>query len=54
MITLPLLICLIGLLLWLLFARTTRSDPWVAELGRIMFAIGLLWTLAPYAGKALF
>lgn len=39
-IILPLLVCLVGLLVYALSA-----NPKVAELGRIMFACGLLLTL---------
>lgn len=43
----PLLICVIGLLVYALSA-----NPKVAELGRIAFAFGLLVTLWQYAGHA--
>lgn len=47
MITIALLISLIGLLVWLIFTKWQKvADGWVAELGRISFAIGLLaWLL---------
>lgn len=54
MITLSLLVCVIGLILWLLFAKTKLSDPWVAEVGRIMFAFGLLVWLLSTQGKPVF
>lgn len=37
MISIPFLICIIGLALWLIFAKTKLADPWVAEVGRICF-----------------
>lgn len=54
MISIPLLICILGLTLWLIFAKTKLSDPWVAEVGRIMFACGLLVTLFAMSGKVVF
>lgn len=44
MISIPFLVCVIGLILWLIFAKTKLSDPWVAEVGRISFFAGLLVT----------
>lgn len=37
----PLVVCLAGLLMWIL----ATSTPKVAEIGKIMFAAGLLVTL---------
>jgi hypothetical protein len=52
MITYPLLICLIGLILSLIFSKWQKiADAWVAEFGKLMFFVGLFWTVAPYAGK---
>lgn len=43
MITLSLLICLIGLIVWLVFSKVkTVSDPWVARLGELSFFAGML------------
>lgn len=47
MISYALLICLIGLILWAIFAKTKLSDAWVAEVGRLCFFAGLLaWLFA--------
>jgi 1,4-dihydroxy-2-naphthoate octaprenyltransferase len=54
MISIPFIICVIGLILWLIFSKTKLADPWVAEIGRLCFIIGLFWTVAPYAGKVAF
>lgn len=54
MITTPLVVCIVGLIVWLIFAKTKLSDPWVADVGRICFAVGLFWTLSAYAGKVAF
>lgn len=54
MISIPFIVCLIGLALWLIFAKTKLADPWVADVARICFAIGLFWTLSVYAGKVAF
>ena len=52
MITMPFIICLLGLLIWLLFTKWQKvADAWVADVGRICFIVGLFWTVAPYAGK---
>lgn len=48
MISYALLICLIGLVIWILFTKWQKvADAWVARQGEIMFAVGLLvWLLA--------
>lgn len=48
MITLPLIACVIGLILYLV-----TLNPKINEVGRIMFAFGLLVALFGYAEKAL-
>lgn len=40
--SLPLLICLLGLVIW--FVSSAPARPW-AELGKIMFAVGLFLTV---------
>jgi len=52
-IYLSLLVCIIGLLIYLLIDPALRGGR-VLEVGRIMFAFGLLVTLAVYAGKTIF
>ena len=42
MITLSLLVCLVGLVLWIIFAKTGVADALVAEAGRLAFFAGLL------------
>lgn len=52
--TYPFAVCLAGLVLWLIFSKTTLADAWVAEVGRICFWVGLLVTLLGASGKSLF
>lgn len=52
MITLPLIICLIGLLVYLLVDPTLRGGR-VLEVGRLMFWVGMFVALLGYAGKVL-
>lgn len=52
MITLPLIICLIGLLVYLLVDPTLRGGR-VLEVGRLMFFAGLVVALFGAAGKVL-
>lgn len=54
MISIPFLVLVLGLILWAIFTKTKLADVWVAEVGRICFAIGLFWTLYTYVGKAAF
>jgi positive regulator of sigma E activity len=42
----PLLVALIGLLLWLL-----AGNPVLKEIGKILFIIGAFWTVGGYSGK---
>lgn len=43
MITLSLLICLIGLVIWLVFTKLQSiADSWVARVGELCFFAGLL------------
>lgn len=53
MITLPLIVCLIGLLVYLLIDPALRGGR-VLEVGRLMFFAGLIVALAAYAGRVLF
>lgn len=39
------IVCLVGLLIYLLAFRPTDAHPRVSEIGRIMFAFGLLAAL---------
>ena len=54
MISIPLIICIIGLMVWLIFAKTQLADPWIADVARCTFIVGLFWTVAAYAGKVAF
>ena len=51
--TWPLVICLIGLVLWVFLPGTARLTK-VSEAGRIMFFCGLLVVLFGLAGVAVF
>jgi hypothetical protein len=52
MITIPFIICLLGLLIWLIFTKWQKvADGWVARVGEILFVVGLFWTVASHAGK---
>lgn len=52
MISYPLLVCLMGLIVWLLFTRWQKiADGWAAEFGRICFFAGLLAWLFSVQGK---
>lgn len=43
MITLSLLVCLIGLVVWLAFTKLQSiADSWVSEVGKLCFFAGLL------------
>ena len=48
-IYLPVLVCLIGLIVYLICTRPPGNSP-VAELGRIMFGVGLLVSLLQIPG----
>lgn len=55
MISIPFLVCLIGLIISLVFTKWQKvEDKWVADIGRICFGVGLFWTLSVYAGKVAF
>ena len=49
-IILPVLVCLLGLVLWLV-ASAPATKATAADVGRIMFAFGLLVSLMVLAGK---
>lgn len=52
--TYSLLICLIGLLVWLIFTKWQKvSDPWIAEVAKLAYFAGLLAWLFVVAGKSL-
>jgi hypothetical protein len=54
MITVSLLICLIGLILWILCAKVAAvTDALVAEMGRLAFFAGLLAYLLNLGMRAL-
>ena len=53
MITTPLIVCIVGLLIYILGSES-NFRAWVVEVGRLMFMIGLFWTLYGYAGKVAF
>lgn len=56
-ITISLMLCvavmLVGLLLWWLSAHGQRVSAFIGEVGRVMFACGLLVTLLRYGGSVL-
>lgn len=52
MITIPLIVCIIGLAVWFIGHRI--PDAFVSELGRICFAFGLLVTLLSVAATKMF
>lgn len=55
MISIPFLVGLIGALVSLIFTKWQKvADPWVADIGRICFGVGLFWTVSVYAGKVAF
>lgn len=47
MISINAIVCLAGLVLWAIFTKWNKiADGWAAEVGRIMFWVGLLaWLL---------
>lgn len=52
MISIPFLICVIGGTVSLIFTKWKKvEDKWVADHARLVFFVGLFWTVAPYAGK---
>lgn len=54
MITIPLLICLIGLILYCITANFENlRNAWFADVGRLMFAFGLLAWLLLVGGRSL-
>lgn len=56
MITVPILVTIIGLLVWFLsegHGEPPRNYPKIAETGRIMFQIGMFWLVAAYASTAI-
>lgn len=51
MISIALLLAVLGLLIWLIFSKTKIADPWLAEVGRLAFFVGLLGWVLSLAGK---
>lgn len=58
MISIPLLVCLIGFVVWILLSRPTEKSPWykpvLAKASEWLFVLGGFWTLYAYAGKVAF
>lgn len=53
MISYPLLTCLIGLAIWLIFTKWQKiADAWAARLGELCFFAGLLAWLFSVQGKS--
>ncbi len=54
MISIPLVLCILGLIVWIVLSVPTPAH-WLksllAEAAKWCFVLGLFWTLAPYAGK---
>lgn len=50
--TIPLIVCIVGLVIYFIGYRI--PDAFVSEVGRIMFAFGLLVTLFGVVGSKLF
>ncbi len=52
MISLSLVICLIGLIVWFLTVNVNKlSQAWVTEVSKIMFTVGLLAYLLSFGVK---
>lgn len=52
--TIPLFICILGLITWLVCARPGANhwlEAWLAQVGKISFGVGLLVTLLSVTGK---
>ncbi len=46
MITIALLVCLVGLLIWFINLQLKDGKPWISEMAKIAYAAGLLaWLL---------
>lgn len=55
MITISLLVCIVGCLLWLIFTKVKKiADEWFREFGRLMFFAGLLAYLFALGSKTAF
>lgn len=52
--TIPLLVCIAGLLVWLINSRMRSPDPVAGEAGKWAYILGLAFTLAGLAGTRLF
>lgn len=48
--TIPMLVAIVGLLIWFVAAKTRVADPWAAEVGRLAFFAGLSVYLLTVAG----
>jgi len=53
MITMALLLTFVGLIIWLIFSKANIADPWMAEVGRLVFFAGLLAWLLSMGSKLL-
>jgi hypothetical protein len=57
MITVPFIVCILGLIFWIILSAPSPAH-WIksvlAEASKWCFVIGLFWTLASYAGKVAF
>jgi hypothetical protein len=57
MISMPFVICVLGLIFWIVLSAPSPAH-WVkavlAEAAKWCFIVGLFWTVAPYAGKVAF
>lgn len=57
MISIPFIVCILGLIAWIVLSAPSPTH-WIkavlAKAAEWCFWIGFFWTLAPYAGKVAF
>jgi hypothetical protein len=53
MITIPLVVCIIGFLVWFVNSRLSNPDAVIGEAGRILFFAGALVTLWNIGNRSL-